>query len=135
MATTKQLTSYQCAQSLWQKAADNLDDNLKVGLDFKHDTKQSILTALTKIAEEKKQLCIKKRWKFKNIVNGKEIIVRDVIEKIIVCIDKFKAIGDVIVQYDPGHASIPWGCVRFLLQVSVLQHCPYWQTLILTRLL
>lgn len=27
-------------------------------------------------------------------------------------------IGDTIVQYDPGHAALPWAAVRFVLQVS-----------------
>ena len=44
--------------------------------------------------------------------------MRDIFEKIIVWVDKFKALGDVAVQYDPAHASLPWAGVRFLLQVS-----------------
>ena len=108
MATITQPGSYQSAQTLWQKAVDNLDDDLKVGLDLSSSNKHNILATLAKIAKEKKQLCIKKRWKFKNVVTGKEVIVRDIIEKIIVCIDKFKCIGDVIMQYNPAHASIPW---------------------------
>lgn len=32
--------------------------------------------------------------------------------------EKFKGVGDVAVQYDPGHAALPWAAIRFLLQVS-----------------
>ena len=34
-------------------------------------------------------------------------------------IDKFKQIGDTVVQYDPGHAALPWAGVRFILQIAV----------------
>ena len=50
--------------------------------------------------------------------NGKEIVLRDVLEKIIRWLNYFKAVGDAAVQYDPGHAALPWAGVRFLLQVS-----------------
>lgn len=33
--------------------------------------------------------------------------------------DKFKVVGDQAVQYDPGHAALPWACVRFFLQLAV----------------
>lgn len=32
---------------------------------------------------------------------------------------KFKEIGDIIVQYDPGHAALPWAGFRFLLMVMI----------------
>lgn len=104
-------------QNLWQKALETLDDDLKASLDFKKSTKHNILATVLKTAEEKKQLCLKKRWKFKK-PNGEEVVLRDVVEKIIVWLEKFKSIGDVAVQYDPSHCSLPWAGVRFLLQVS-----------------
>ncbi|KAL9607381.1 MAG: hypothetical protein Q9167_007699, partial [Letrouitia subvulpina] len=63
-------------------------------------------------------LCMEKRWKFRR-KNGDIVIVRDVYEKIIKWVSKFKEVGDVAVQYDPGHASIPWAAVRFFLQLSI----------------
>lgn len=50
---------------------------------------------------------------------GQEVTLRQVYEKIATCIDRFKQVGDVIVQYDPGHAALPWAAVRFVLQVTV----------------
>ncbi|KAI5840895.1 hypothetical protein BZA05DRAFT_242392 [Tricharina praecox] len=32
-------------------------------------------------------------------------------------IQRFKDIGDIVVQYDPGHAALPWAGFRFLLQL------------------
>jgi hypothetical protein len=34
-------------------------------------------------------------------------------------VSKFKAVGDMAVQYDPAHAALPWAGVRVLLQVVV----------------
>ena len=48
---------------------------------------------------------------------GKNLILRDVFGKIVGWIQKFKEIGDVAVQYDPVHASLPWAGVRLLLEV------------------
>jgi len=33
-------------------------------------------------------------------------------------VKKFRDVGDVVVQYDPTHAALPWAGVRLLLQVS-----------------
>ncbi|KAL8753191.1 MAG: hypothetical protein Q9184_005493 [Pyrenodesmia sp. 2 TL-2023] len=99
---------------LWQRALATLDDDFKAKLDFKNSTKRDILEKTLKTAEEKKQICLKRRWKFK--VNGKDVIVRDVLEKVIRWLDHFKAIGDIAIQYDQAHAALPWAGVRFLLK-------------------
>ena len=44
--------------------------------------------------------------------------MRDVGLNILNWIDKFKQVGDIIVQYDPVHAALPWAGFRFLLMVS-----------------
>jgi ankyrin repeat domain-containing protein 50 len=67
------------------------------------------------MVEKKREECEEKRWKFN--INGRQIILRDVAEKVIVWINKFKEIGDVAVNFDPIHAALPWAGVRFLLQV------------------
>lgn len=59
-----------------------------------------------------------RRWKYHR-KNGDKVILRDVLEKIVAWVDKFKQIGDTIVQYDPTHAALPWAAVRFFLQVSL----------------
>ncbi|MCJ1387016.1 hypothetical protein MMC17_010145 [Xylographa soralifera] len=94
---------------LWQRALATLDDDLKASLDFKNSTKRDFLEKTLKTVEEKRQLCLRKRWKFKR--NGKEVVVRDILEKIIRWLDHFKAIGDVAAQYEPAHAALPWAGV------------------------
>jgi hypothetical protein len=48
------------------------------------------------------------------------IIIRDQLEKVVVWLEKFKAIGDIAVNFDPIHAALPWAGVRFLLLVSAI---------------
>lgn len=49
------------------------------------------------------------------------IILRDVFSKIAGWVEKFVAVGDVAVQYDPGHAALPWAAVRLVLQASKIR--------------
>lgn len=72
---------------------------------------------MTRLADEKKNQCVRSRIRIRR-KNGEVIIVRDVFEKIVKYVQKFREIGDVAVQYDPAHASLPWAGVRLLLQVS-----------------
>jgi len=58
-----------------------------------------------------------KDWKFQFM--GEEIVMRDIGMKILLWIHRFKQIGDTIVQYDPGHAALPWAGFRFLLEVGL----------------
>lgn len=104
---------------LWQKALAALDDDLKATLDFKSSTKRDILEKTLKTAEDKRQLCLRKRWKIR--IRGKDVVVRDVLEKIVKWLDHFKAIGDVTAQYDPTHTALAWAGVRFLLMVSIFR--------------
>lgn len=113
---SKPKASQMISTDLWQNALAGLDKELRSSLDFSKASKHEILRKTLQTAEEKKQLCLSKRWKFER--RGKEIVLRDVFEKIIKWVERFKAVGDVAVQYDPGHASLAWAGVRFLLQVS-----------------
>ena len=51
--------------------------------------------------------------------NGNSIYLRDVLSKTVAWITKFREVGDTLVQYDPGHAAVPWTAVRFVLQAAV----------------
>ena len=73
---------------------------------------------MLKELEAKKNLALRKRWKFKK-PNGDVIVVRDVLEKTVRWINRFKETGDVIAQYDSAHLALPWAAFRFLLQTAV----------------
>ena len=60
------------------------------------------------------------KWSAGVSLHGKKPInLNDLFSRIVVWIQKFVQIGDVAVQYDPGHAALPWAAIRFLLQVSI----------------
>ncbi|KAI4250807.1 MAG: hypothetical protein LQ352_005234 [Teloschistes flavicans] len=104
--------------SLWDRAVASLSSEDQQDIDFSMDDKPATLSDALEAAEEKKQLCMRKRWKYSK-KNGEVVIVRDLCEKLIKWVNKFKEIGDVAVQSDPSHASLPWAAVRFFLQLSV----------------
>lgn len=104
-------------QSLWHKALETLDEEYKTSLNFKQGYQGDIISTALRVAEEKKRVCVQKCWTFKKW-NGEVIILRDVIEKITIWVEKFIAVGDTAVQYDPGHAAPVWAVFRFVLQAS-----------------
>jgi hypothetical protein len=81
--------------------------------------KLDTLDGLRTTVEKAKEKCIEKRWKYTR-KNGGVVILRDVFDKIIKWIDKFKQVGDTVVQYDPVHIALPWAGIRFLLQVYIV---------------
>ncbi|KAG9564180.1 hypothetical protein KCU71_g6183, partial [Aureobasidium melanogenum] len=101
----------------WKLAYDSLEPNIKGTIDSSMTQTTDVVAAALKAAKKKHELCLKKRWKVKNL-HGEAIVVRDVVEKVVKWITKFKEIGDIAVQYDPVHASLPWAGVRFLLQLA-----------------
>ncbi|KAL8683543.1 MAG: hypothetical protein Q9186_000455 [Xanthomendoza sp. 1 TL-2023] len=106
------------ATKLWDRAVSTLTDEDKQAIDFLRADKPAILTDVLHAAEQKKQLCMQKRWKYTK-KNGDIIIIRDLCDKMIRWVHKFKEVGDIAVQYDPSHASLPWAAIRFFLQLSV----------------
>jgi len=61
--------------------------------------------------------CEDEQWKVK--INGKTVVVREVFGKMLDWVQKFAAVGNAAVQYDPVNAALPWAGFRFLLQVSM----------------
>ena len=69
--------------------------------------------------ERRKQECIDKQWTVPRGRNRNAVVLRDVLTKVAVWINKFMMVGDIAVQYDPGHAALPWALIRFLLKVRI----------------
>ncbi|KAK1561435.1 uncharacterized protein LY79DRAFT_664314 [Colletotrichum navitas] len=80
----------------------------------KCETLETILSA----AEEKRELCIRKQWKIKKR-NGDVIILRDIFEMIVQCVNKSKILGDAAASIAPQYATLPWGVVVILLQTGI----------------
>ena len=112
------------SDDLWSKALDTLDAELRSSLSLTQASRSHVLSKALTEAQEKRKVCMQKCWKFEKR-NGEIIILRDVVEKIIVWVEKFIAVGDAAVQYDPVHAAPAWAAFRFVLQVrtTALTNC------------
>ena len=111
----QQTPSSNKSDRFWDEALNSLNDEDKAGLNLQH-TKMNVLDDLLHTVEQKKDICTKKQWRYKKS-NGEVVIIRDLLDKVLSWVKKFKEIGDVIVQFDTLHAALPWAGVRFLLQV------------------
>ncbi|KAJ9129657.1 hypothetical protein NKR23_g12492 [Pleurostoma richardsiae] len=103
---------------LWAAAVAHLDRDLRSDIDFEHAEKREVVSEVLRITDEARSQHAAKAWRLRR-KNGATVSVRDVLAKIAKWADGFKEIGDVAVQYDPAHAALPWGGVRFLLQIAV----------------
>lgn len=104
-------------RDLWADALQKLSDDDKAVLQSSSVSKLDVLEDLCAAAKRKRDECDNQRWKFE--FNGRQIILHDIAEKIVVWINKFKEIVDIAVNFDPVHAALPWAGVRFLLQVRM----------------
>lgn len=80
------------------------------------------INSLIDLTKTKQRQCDAKAWRFR--FQGTEIILRDVAEKTVHWLTKFKDFGDIAVNYDPVHSSIPWAGVRIILQVCQICNSP-----------
>lgn len=105
---------------MWSRALETLAPDEKGRLNTFVDVDadgSDVLSDILQAAQQKRVEALRKRWRF--TWHGHTYIVRDYLEKIIAWVERFKAVGDVAVQYDPAHAALPWACVRFFLQAAV----------------
>jgi len=114
MHTPKSDDSQGSAPSLWGEAFDKLSDDDKNSLPFTDDVKRNYLERVLETTKESRDVCRENGLKFKFRENT--FVVRDLADKILSWVEKFKEVGDIAVQYDPGHAALPWAGIRLLLQ-------------------
>lgn len=125
-ATSTLLTTPSNNDSLWTRAAKQLSTKELTTLSAFINVQsgggqvQVTVSSLESIRDGTQQLIQANAGRHWTIRWGREeIVLRDIGMKILQWIDKFKAIGDTVVQYDPGHAALPWAAFRFLLQVRL----------------
>ncbi|KAI0869329.1 hypothetical protein GGS24DRAFT_512177 [Hypoxylon argillaceum] len=109
-------------QDLWSKAIATLSDDDKASIELPvGDTSMlvdDVVDNMIVVATKWQEQCEKSGWKTVNI-NGYKIYPSNTASKAIIWLNKFKEIGDIIVQYDPAHAALPWAATRFLLQAMI----------------
>ncbi|VUC31100.1 unnamed protein product [Clonostachys rosea] len=54
-------------------------------------------------------------------IGSRKVNVRHAFSKVIDWLDKFKAVGDTAVNFDPVHAALPWAAFRFILQSFIAE--------------
>ena len=99
---------------MWKEAFDRLSGDDKECLLVTDDGKGDYLERVLKTTVESRDVCHEKGLKFK--FGEKTYVVRDLADKILSWVEKFKQIGDVAVQCDPAHAALPWTGIQLLLQ-------------------
>lgn len=118
MAALTPMTNTATVPDLWDNAFKTLKEKDKQNVDFQRTDKRAILEDVLVEVQKKKQDCLTRRLKYKRS-NGDSVHIYDVCEKIVKWVNTFKEVGDAAVQYDPGHAALPWAAIRFFLQVAV----------------
>ena len=104
-------------RQLWAEAAD-LTRGDTSGMNHSSTGNHVTIEDVHAAVQEKLDECTRKRWKYIRS-DGQKVVLWDVVNKIVIWVNKFKEVGDVVIQYDAGHAALPWDAIRFLIQASV----------------
>ncbi|KAG9849039.1 hypothetical protein KCU98_g4707, partial [Aureobasidium melanogenum] len=88
------------SHNLWQDAAEKLSETDKESLELPKSGASSTAIIEDALARSQKPL-------------------RHYVDKLTKALIQFREIGDTLVQYDPGHAALPWAGVRLLLNMAV----------------
>jgi len=114
---------YRPAEDLWAKALPKLSDQdreeikkIKASMGQQQKSFKDQIEDMVVLTKKKQDECEKKAWKFEFL--KREIVLKDVAERVVSGLVKFKEFGDIAVAFDPVHAALPWAGVRLLLQVS-----------------
>lgn len=103
--------------SLWDTANAKLDSKSRKSFASVNVGNGRVINTVLKEAVTQQRALSAKRWNA--TIGGKEVVLRDILEKVVRWMDHFKAVYDTAVQFNLGAASLPWAAVRFLLQVAV----------------
>jgi hypothetical protein len=114
---------YSNKPSPWEKSNRKLPAQSQKEFDFHNsDVLLKVLDDVLKATNTARETCREKMWKIS--WKGKNIVLRDIADKTIEWVNKFKTLGNVIAQGDPVHAAIPWVPVRYLIEVcSMIYTC------------
>ncbi|KAF5649674.1 ankyrin repeat and SOCS box 7 [Fusarium sp. NRRL 52700] len=104
---------------LWDQAFDKLPEEDKKVLRSPQDQSRPVAITIINTVEEKKSYCESKKWALYTNDVGEKVYVRDTLARVTGWVEKFMQVGDTVVQYDPGHAALPWAAVRALLQMTI----------------
>ena len=112
-------TSSGSQPNLWHIALSRLPAEKQITLKSGLVSSKSFdVQALTSVVAQAQQQVHSSRWRIRT--SHGEVAVRDIFDKIVLWVNRFIAIGDSAMQYDPAHAALPWAAFRLVLQVLSL---------------
>ena len=106
-------------EDLWALALSKLSQEEQQTISAIHEGKSDSIASLLAVVQDSERVCISKQWRYRR-KSGEIVILRDLFGKVVKWLQRFREIGDIVVQYDPVHAALPWAGVRFLLEVHHL---------------
>lgn len=110
--------------SLWETAVANTQKRMPAELT--NLKAPDILRIVRTEAEARGKDSEAKQWKIKLPgKDGHEIKLRDVYDNIISCATRFREVGDLAIQADPGYAALPWAVIRLCLTAAINEHEMY----------
>lgn len=109
-------------KDLWTQVVDQLSQSQQHtsdfnAIDWQNHKRHDILRDVLALVRTRQQECLDRRWKLSH--NGQTMILHEYLDKAALWVNRFIEVGDICVQYDTAHASLPWGGIRFLLRVAV----------------
>jgi hypothetical protein len=107
-------------QNLWQEAAEKLPEKEKKSFELLKSGTSATSIIEDALARVKGSETRVNDEQFTIKTKRGEMPLRHYVTKITKVLIQFKEIGDTIVQYDLGHAALPWAGVRLLLNVSIV---------------
>jgi len=106
-------------RDLWAEALKALNSTKqKPIIEFTEVEGLKVLTEVRDNVEKSRALQKNRFFQFTNH-RGDVVYLGDIADKIVTWVDKFVAIGDILSQYDPVHAALPWAALRLVLQVRI----------------
>ncbi|RPB06631.1 hypothetical protein P167DRAFT_580246 [Morchella conica CCBAS932] len=104
-------------EELWEKAFKKLSPQDRHSIHCStSSSKIDILSQIIQMTHQRREQYEENQWKIR--YGEKTVVIRDVADKVIRWMDKFKSIGNIAVSVDPVHAALPWAAFRFLLIVA-----------------
>ena len=104
------------SENLWALALNKLGQDEQQAVSTFLNGRSETIASLLAVVQESERVCISRQWRYKR-KSGEIVVLRDLFGKVVKWLQRFKEIGDIVVQYDPVHAALPWAGVRFLLEV------------------
>lgn len=110
-------------RSRWEQAISRLEPEDKEGTDLNSGIQDpnplAILRGFVQQTEKKKEEFHERQWKYKD-ASGQEVLVRDRMNTLLVNLNKYTAVADLVVQPLPSVVSLAWGGCKILLQACLL---------------